>query len=70
MTVATSGDLWSDHTGMTEGVQGDGAAAIGREMLRTTEADAAVCLRVLAAVEGGGLGRFSPLFEASLRIKN
>lgn len=27
MTVATSCDLWSDHTGMTEGVQGDGAGS-------------------------------------------
>lgn len=27
MTVATSSDLWSDHTGMTEGVQGDGAGS-------------------------------------------
>lgn len=53
MTVATSCDLWSDHTGMTEGVQGDGVGSSGggREMLRTTKVAASVCLQVSAVQE-------------------
>lgn len=53
MTVATSCDLWSDHTGMTEGVQGDGAGRSdgGREMLRTTKVAAPVCLQVSGVQE-------------------
>lgn len=53
MTVATSVDLWSDHTGMTEGfkVTERGAAAAGRKMLRTTKVAATVCVQVSVGQE-------------------